>query len=479
LQSVGVVFNVYISNKIGSEAVGAYQLVTSLYIFVNTLAMSGINFACMRIVSEEMALGLASNVRGVVKKCLFFCLFFSLLAASLLTLLAPLIASTWLHNLIAPASLYIIALTLPFTSISACITGYFSAVKRVGRLSVIQILEQFFRIIIVYYLINYVFPNEINFACISLTLGTCISEMFACLAILFIYKIDARKYFSKYSSNENISRKILKISMPISLTSYIKSGLSTLKQMLIPLRLEKFGLSCIEALSQYGIINGMVMPIILFPNTFISSFSSLLVPEFSYYNARNEHKSMGYVASNVFKFTFIFSICIVGIFFCFSDDFSIIIYNNISISKYIKILCPLIIFIYLDNVVDSILKGIDKQVGVMVINIFDLLISISFIYFLLPIYGIWGYICVLFISEIFNGVCSIIHLIRFNKFNFNLLNWIAKPIFAIFLLVIFFNYFKIDICSPIVLTMNIVVFIILYFLILFIFDSVKKEDFKF
>lgn len=479
LQSIGIFFNVYISNKIGTEAVGVYQLVMAINIFVTTLAMSGINFACMRIVSEEIALGLFSNVTNIVKKCLFFCLFFSLLAAILLISFSPLISSIWLHNLIGPHSLYIIAISLPFVALSACITGYFSAVKRVGKLSIIQISEQFFRIFIVYYLLNYVFPNGVNFACISLVLGTCISEIFSFILVFLLYKIDSKKYFSRSISTENIHKRILKISMPISFTSYIKSGLSTLKQMIIPLRLEKYGLSCTESLSQYGIINGMVMPIILFPSTFITSFSSLLVPEFSYYNARKENKNMSYVTSKVFKFTFIFSICIVGIFFCFSDELSLFIYNNISISKYIKILCPLIILIYVDNVVDSILKGIDKQVGVMVTNIFDLLISISFIYFLLPIYGIFGYLCVLFISELFNCSFSIIQLMKFNKFNFNFINWIIKPIFSIIIINLFFYYIiKINLNSIFILVYNIILFIIFYFILLFLFNSIKKEDLK-
>lgn len=478
LQAVGVSFNVYISNKIGSEAIGVYQLVMSVYFFITTLAISGINFASMRIVSEELALGLFSNISHVIKKCLFFCLFFSLLAASVLLLFAPFISSIWLHNLISTTPLYIIAISLPFLSMSSCLNGYFSAVKRVGKLSIIQITEQFLRILIIYYLLNYVFPNTINYACISLVLGTCISEIFSFIATIFLYIYDSQKYISRNILKENLNKKILRISLPISFTSYIKSGLSTLKQLLIPIRLEKYGLSCSEALSQYGIINGMVMPIILFPSTFINSFSNLLIPEFSYYNAKKDNNNMYYVTHKAFKYTFIFSICIVGIFFSFSNEISIIFYNNISLSKYIKILCPLIIFIYLDNVVDCILKGIDKQVGVVIINIFDLLISISFIYFLLPIYGILGYLSVLFISEIFNCFLSIFQLKKLNFLKINFLDWIIKPIFSILIINLFIYFIKINITSIPILFFYIILFIIFYFLLLFLFNCIKKEDLK-
>jgi stage V sporulation protein B len=55
LQVIGIVFNIYISNKIGSEALGVFTLIMSVYIFGITLASAGINIATTRVVSEELA----------------------------------------------------------------------------------------------------------------------------------------------------------------------------------------------------------------------------------------------------------------------------------------------------------------------------------------------------------------------------------------------------------------------------------------
>ena len=74
-------------------------------------------------------------------------------------------------------------------------------------------------------------------------------------------------------------------------------GLSSLKQLLIPLRLEKYGMSCNEALSSYGIINGMTMPVLMFPEVVINSFSGLLVPEFTYYYTKKDMNAIKYIIS--------------------------------------------------------------------------------------------------------------------------------------------------------------------------------------
>lgn len=55
LKSIGVYFGMYISNRVGSEALGIFGLVMSVYLFMVTLASAGMNLACTRVVSEELA----------------------------------------------------------------------------------------------------------------------------------------------------------------------------------------------------------------------------------------------------------------------------------------------------------------------------------------------------------------------------------------------------------------------------------------
>ena len=88
--------------------------------------------------------------------------------------------------------------------------------------------------------------------------------------------------------------------------------------------------------------------------------------------------------------------------FVFADNLCMAIYNKLEIAKYVRILSPLVIVMYLDIIIDSILKGLDAQVSVMGINIIDCIISISFIYFFVPICGFSGYIISIFISELVN-----------------------------------------------------------------------------
>lgn len=476
MRSIGMFFNVYISNKIGTEAIGIYQLIMSVYMFSITLANSGIHLATTRIVAEQEAFGLEDGIKKAMKKCLTYSLIMGSLACFLLFSLSPFIATYYLHSKISSMPLRILAFSLPFLALSSCMNGYFSALSRVKKTVVSQVLEEFLKITFISFLLNFLMPSGIEYACISLVLGSTVSEFLSFLFLSFLFLKDKRKLNSFGYKDTNYTNQILKIALPISFTSYIRSGLSTLKQVLIPIQLEKSGLSCSSALSSYGMINGMVMPLILFPCSFISSFSSLLIPEFSYINVKKDNTKMNFVLNKIFKFCFIFSFLIMGIFWHFAYDLNKIIFPNIDISFYIKLLCPLIVLMYIDNVVDSILKGLDKQVSVMGINIIDLISSICLIYFLLPFHGIKGYVIILFASEIINGILSLILLIKNTNLKIDFVNWILKPLFTIFLInFIIKDYF----CSSIFeLILQISIFCICYFIILVLVKGLIKTDFK-
>lgn len=258
-----------------------------------------------------------------------------------------------------------------------------------------------------------------------------ISEIGSFLFTFVLYQLETRKHKVKQPEKQNYFKTITSISLPVAITSYIRSGLSSLKQLLIPLRLEKSGLTCSEAVSNYGLISGMAMPILLFPEVIINSFSGLVVPEFAYFDTKKAYEKVTYVTERIFRITFLFSIGILGVFFFYSREISFAIYQNFEIASYLKILSPLIFFMYLDSIVDNILKGLNQQLNVMKCNILDLFTSIFFIYFLLPVFGLNGYIIVIYISELLNSSISLYQLKKITHFKINWIGWLIKPLFGI------------------------------------------------
>ncbi len=411
LQIIGLFFNVYISNKIGSEAVGVFTLVMSVYLFGITLATSGINIAATRVISEELALNNEVGIKSATKKCVTISLITGILASFIFFIFCDFIVSKCLHNRVSHNVIYALCIALPFISMSSAINGYFVAVRRAYKNAMAKFFEEFVKIVATAMLLNIFMPSGLDYMCLSLIVGDVISEVLS-LIFLYVLLLKDKNYSKSFRFLGNsYTPRILRISLPVAFTSYIKSGLSTLKQILIPISLERSGLGCSLALSNYGVVNGMAMPVIMFPSVFINCFASLLVPEFSRYFVKKDSKRIKQMSTFILLSTLVFSLFICAIIFFFAEPICEALYKQSDISQYVKLLAFLIPCIYLDLVIDNILKGLDAQVSVVFINIADCLITISFIYFIVPILGFVGYMLSIFVSEIFNVIISLFRLI--------------------------------------------------------------------
>ena len=468
MRSVMIWFNAYISSKIGTEGMGLYTLVMSVYSLAVTAAIFGMSLACTRLVAEENAAANPHGVKYSVRQCVIFGTICGTVVAAIIFIFADFIGTNILQNKLTIISLRAFAVCLPFLSVSSILNGYFTAISRITKSSFVQFAELFTRIIVTTIFLNWIFPKTLEHSCFSVVLGGTVAETLSCLYYGIIYITDSRRY-KKTGSTKGIKKRIIKIAVPVALSSCLKSGLSAIKHIMIPIQLKKSGLSPSTALSQYGIIQGMVMPVIMFPSAIILSFSSLILPEFSQlYIKKNSHKINDSI-SKTFKITLLFSIGVTGIFIYFSDFLGEWIYNNAEAGYFIRLIAPVTAIMYLDFVTDSILKGINQQVGVVKINIIDTIMCIILIYFILPAYSTIGYIFVIFVSEIINGVLSINMLIKATEFEFKFKNWILKPAFAVFVTGVCVHMIQVH-----NIYISIAVFILTYIIFLSAFNCIRE-----
>lgn len=476
MKFAALIFNIYISNQIGSEAVGVFSLVMAVYLFFITVATSGLNIAVTVIVSEKFALNKNQQAIKAIRTCIFFSLLLGIAAGGLILLFSNFITSKCLHNMVSSRPLFYIAIGLPFIAMSSCISSYFATIRKAYKNAISQVFEFTIKMFATIILIKINISNGVETICISLILADVISEIcsFTLIFILYIIDIKLKKLEDIRSFGQRIN--ILKIAFPVAVTSYIRSGLSTLKQLIIPTQLEKSGISCSRALSQYGMINGMVLPVITFPTVFTDSYSMLLIPEFSTYVAQKNYKAINYIANKIFKITCAFTMCICSIFFIFSNDLGLAIYNNIEIGYYFKIFTPFIFFMYMDHIIDCILKGLNKQFGVMCCNILDLSITTCFIYFLLPVLGIKGYVLSIFFSEVLNFSISLFQLFKYSGIKPNLIDWIVVPLFCSLVGFFVVNIWRFNFVGLVGnLIFNVFLFVLVYGVTFFIVNLLNKK----
>lgn len=433
IRTVSVGFQIYISNQAGAEAMGLFSLMGGVYGFALTLATSGIHLGVTRTVVDAMGRGEEGRIGTIMRRAVTYSLLFGIGAMLLLLCSAELVGLQWLKDARTVRSLRLFGLTLPLIALSSTFNGYFTAVRRVYKNAVVQVSEQGMKIgFTMLLLANLTDGKDIEKTCCTLVLGGVLAETASFLIELTFYLLDRHRNGKHPSaSNGQEGRALMRISIPIALTAYIRSGLLTLEHILIPQGLRSCGASHAAALAAYGSIQSMALPVVLYPAALISSFSGLLIPEVAEANVKKHRRHIQYMVSRVWFLSLLFAIGVAGVLICFSECIGQALYPSTQAGNFIRILAPLIPIMYVDTATDAMLKGLGEQVYSMKINIADAAISVVLVYLLIPKMGVLGYVVTIYFSECFNTVCSITKLLMITDTPVHLGKWIYKPLLSI------------------------------------------------
>lgn len=429
MRTVGVSFNVYVTNRLGASGVGLLTLITSTYGFFTTFALSGVNLAASRLAAEGLGHDNPAEIRAAMNRCIMYAAFFGSVAVAAMYLSAGIIGEKVISDSRSIRSLRILAPSLLPLAMSSAIYGYLHAVRRVIKSATAQITEQIVRIAVTVYALSIFLPRGLEYACFAVTLGITISEMAAFIYNFVLFRMDLRVHNDGSGRVPgNLTKKMLGISLPMALSAYARSGLLTLEHMLIPYGLRRSGASGDKAIAEYGILHGMAFPVVLYPQVLLQSVSGLLVPEFAEESARGNEKNINNIAKRVIKMTLLFSIGTSAVMCCFSKELGMLIYGSEEASRYIKIMAPLIPAMYLDSAVDGMLKGLGEQLYSMRVNILDSSLSVVMVWLLLPVMGVKGYIVTVYVCEILNGALSLYKLLAVTKLKIPVMSAVVKPL---------------------------------------------------
>lgn len=483
LRWVGVVYNSFLSNAVGSEGMGVYSLVMSVFGFAVTFACSGINLGTTRLVSEALACNNGNEVKKSIKLCISYSLIFSLTASIIMFLCCEYIGKNVLNDIRTVSSIRILSFSLPFISLASVFSGYFSAVRRVYKNATSLILEQTVQILLTSQILLNYSGKGVEFACNAVAFGVLISEVTSLLFNGVMYIIDTKKHTTNIGKvSAGLSNKLLGISLPLALSTYVRSGLVTVEHLLIPYGLRKNGASYTSSMSTYGVIQGMVFPLIMFPSCLVYSFGGLIVPELSALNKQGKQNQINHAVSKVLHYAVIYSVGVAGIMTCYAYELSYVFYKSAEAYPFIRILSPLIAIMYLDGAVDGVLKGLNEQIHSMKINIIDAAVSIILVWVLVPKFGLNGYIATVFVCEIVNCALSLTRLTKVSSPYISISKNLFLPIFNIIMstaaVTLLFDRLNITFLNSYTnLAIRIIMNLLLYF-VLFPTENLLKAKYK-
>lgn len=409
MRLIGLGFQVFVSNSIGAEGIGLFQLVMSVNALAITVATSGVRFAVTRLTAEVIGEGLHQDVRRVVRCCFIYAAVFGTVAFALVFFGAEYLAEFWAGDIRTAIPIRIFSLGLVFISVSAVTGGYFTAAGRIGRGAVIQLMEQL--IMVTFTMLALPRTDGMVSGCCAIAAASVAADFLIFIVSISVYLRDVKR-FGLPSGKAKYFPRLIGIAMPLALSAYARTVLNTLQHMLTPTGLRKSGATAEEALASYGIVHGMALPLVLFPSALFTSLAELLIPELTGHQVAGNTTMVNRTVNRILRLCLAFSICCAAILFTFGDSLGHILYNNEAVGHYVKLFAPLIIIMYMDTVTDGMLKGLGQQLYTMGVNIADAALSLAMVFWLIPIYAIKAYIFMIFTTECINFILSMLRLVR-------------------------------------------------------------------
>ena len=407
---LGMFLKIILTRNIGVKTLGLYMMIMPTFNLFITLSQGGFSIAISKLVSEDKM-----DNKKIVFSSIIISIIISIFLMIVLILISPLIANM-LHNNLLKTPIMCIGFTLPFISISSIIRGYFFGKEKMIPHVVSNTFEQILRICIYIAFLPIIIKNgkiiTINF----IILTNIISELSSILILYFFLpkKIKINKTILK--PDIEIIKDILNISIPTTGSRVI----GTIGYFFEPIILTTFllinGYSNNYITYEYAILTGYVMPLLLMPSFFSLAISQATIPVISNGYVNNKINYVKRKIKQSLLYSFVIGTIFTIIFLIIPDICMNLIYNTNKGVKYVQILSPFFLLLYIQGPIISIMQALNMSKDAFNSTLIGIIIKIALIILLSYMHiGIYSLIIPTIINIIFVTIFNYIKVRKILK----------------------------------------------------------------
>lgn len=427
---LGFFYRIFMSRTIGAEGLGIYNMVHPIFSICFAVCAGSIQTALSQYVAANQTRG-----RAVFRTGLVIAMGMSFLLAWVIYGNAGFLAEKLLLEPRCAPYLPVMAVSVPFAALHACINGYYYGMQKARVPAFSQVAEQVIRMGAVF-LIASIWLESGRQITVSLAVyGHLIGEMASAVFTVFCLGFfppckdgDSRRAPAIPLSFGATAAPLMALALPLMGNRLILNVLGSAEAIWIPNRLMSSGLTNSEALSVYGVLTSMALPFILFPSAITNSMAVLLLPTVAEAQADGNEARISSMISMSLRYSCYMGVLCIGIFTIFGNQLGVSVFHDQNAGTYITILSWLCPFMYLATTMGSILNGLGRTSSTFFQNVFAMVIRLAFVLFAIPRHGILGYLWGMLVSELALALMSFLAVKRLVPFCWDTVNMIVKPV---------------------------------------------------
>ena len=368
---------IILSRVLGGEGIGLYQMGFPIYLMAITVSSAGIPVAISIITAEKLA---NKDYRGA--KRVFNVSLRLLLISGLIFSSALYFGASWLidHHFIRDSRAYysIIALApaVFFVTFLASFRGYMQGWQIMTPTACSEIVEQLTRVITMLIFADLFMPYGLAYAAGGASMGAGVGAFCALLVLMWFYRRLKRRLQKEMEAQDDsapveaaghIIKRLLKLALPVSLSSLMLPIGANLDLLIVPQRLEAAGFNVRHATELFGYLTGMAVPLVNLAAIFTAAMTISLVPSISESRALKDFAAIRAKTKIAFRVAMIITFpCFMGLFFL-AEKVAALIYNAPGAAGAIQTMSIGILFLGMHQISTGILQGLGKT-SIPVIN---------------------------------------------------------------------------------------------------------------
>jgi stage V sporulation protein B len=260
-----------------------------------------------------------------------------------------------------------------------------------------------------------------------------LAELSSCVFYLYHYIKDYREFSKLPDTNKRIIgfRAYMKLNLPIILSGYVTMTMSALNDALVPVALLDYHENSDTAMSEYGLFESIIIPAVFYPSFILTSLQTLIIPEIARANAAENRFRVGYLIDKLFKKTMMFSVFIAAVLLSDGVKIGILLCpSDMLVAKTLRMMFFVVPFIYMEIILEGILRGLGKQGFSTVNSLVEYVIRICSVMVCTHFLGFIGVLISYYSSNIFSNIARVVMVCKTVRLRFAAVEYIVKPIAA-------------------------------------------------
>lgn len=404
-RGLGFLYRIVLSRLLGAEGLGMYQVALSVFALFLTIGTGGIPLTVSKTVTQSLANKQEKTAREYLSSGVALSLIITLPICLVFGIFGT--GFSFLFTDAQTANVFKILLVgLCFSCAYAALRGYFWGMRNFFLPAILDIVEETAMVIVGVLLLQTVPSPALGAQKAAWAVVVSYLLSFACMLFAFLIK------GGRFTHPKKTLKPLFNASLPITSVRASSSLVNSAVAVLFPIMLVKSGVSQSEALTLFGIVSGMVIPVLFIPSTFISSLSLVLIPELSEDSFTKNYTRLRKNVLRGLRFAVLVACALIPFFFAIGEEIGSFAFANATAGKLIKSGCPILLPMCLGIISTGMLNALGYEKRTFVHYFIGAAAMLACILFLPSVFGVYAYLIGLGASFVFTAAFNLIFLCK-------------------------------------------------------------------